>query len=162
MIKASALAGAAAWTAPVIIDSLTSPAAAGSVCNHYWVKLIGPAGSGTLGACYSACPGGGYNVSDAKWGGSCTHPTGCDAGDGSTHMPTLTGTGPYTITLPANCYFSSATGFSLAGRYGSGSSSDTYNTVTGIANGATSASIAKTFGDKTLAYIYVKFCCTTT
>ena len=28
MIKASALAGAAAWTAPVIIDSLASPAAA--------------------------------------------------------------------------------------------------------------------------------------
>jgi hypothetical protein len=32
MIKASAVAGAAAWTAPVIIDSLASPAAAGSVC----------------------------------------------------------------------------------------------------------------------------------
>ena len=31
MIKASAVAGAAAWTAPVIIDSLASPAAAGSV-----------------------------------------------------------------------------------------------------------------------------------
>ena len=32
LIKASAVAGAAAWTAPVIIDSLASPAAAGSVC----------------------------------------------------------------------------------------------------------------------------------
>jgi hypothetical protein len=31
MIKASAVAGAAAWTAPVIIDSLSSPAAAGSM-----------------------------------------------------------------------------------------------------------------------------------
>jgi hypothetical protein len=30
MIKASAVAGAAAWTAPVIIDSLASPAAAGT------------------------------------------------------------------------------------------------------------------------------------
>ena len=30
MIKASAVAGAAAWTAPVIIDSLASPAAAPS------------------------------------------------------------------------------------------------------------------------------------
>src|SRR4051794_7350628 len=30
MIKASAAAGAVAWTAPVIIDSLSSPAAAGS------------------------------------------------------------------------------------------------------------------------------------
>src|SRR5579862_8250686 len=31
MIRASAVAGAAAWTAPVIIDSLASPASAGSV-----------------------------------------------------------------------------------------------------------------------------------
>jgi hypothetical protein len=31
MIKASAAAGAAAWTAPVIIDSLTSPAAAATI-----------------------------------------------------------------------------------------------------------------------------------
>jgi hypothetical protein len=30
MIKASAVAGAAAWTAPMIVDSLSSPAAAGS------------------------------------------------------------------------------------------------------------------------------------
>lgn len=30
LIKASAIAGAAAWTAPVIVDSLASPAAAGS------------------------------------------------------------------------------------------------------------------------------------
>jgi hypothetical protein len=30
LIRASAIAGAAAWTAPVIIDSLSSPAAAGS------------------------------------------------------------------------------------------------------------------------------------
>jgi hypothetical protein len=32
MIKGAAVAGAAAWTAPVILDSLTSPAAAGSAC----------------------------------------------------------------------------------------------------------------------------------
>jgi hypothetical protein len=162
MIKASAVAGAAAWTAPVIIDSLSSPAAAGSGCNIYWVKLCGPNGDGSLGSCFSACPGGGYNVSNAKWAGSCSHPGGCDAGDGNTKMPSVSGTGPYTVTLPANCTFSSSTGsFSLAGRYGDGSGSDTYSTVTGILDGATSASINKTFGAKTLAYIYVKFCSTT-
>jgi hypothetical protein len=32
MIKASAVAGAAAWTAPMIVDSLASPAAAASGC----------------------------------------------------------------------------------------------------------------------------------
>ena len=38
MIQASAVAGAAAWTAPVIIDSLTSPAAARSGCTTYYFK----------------------------------------------------------------------------------------------------------------------------
>jgi hypothetical protein len=167
MIKGAAVAGAAAWTAPMIIDSLSSPAAAGSICNKYWVKLTGPQiqdhGDPAIGSCYSACPGGGYVVSDAKWGGDCNHPSGCDAGDGNQHMPTMSGTGPYTVTLPSNCSFSSTTGFSLAGRYSSSSGSDTYNTVS-VANGATSASINKTFGSsptKTLAYVYVKFCCTT-
>ena len=42
MIKASAVAGAAAWSAPVIIDSLASPAAAASGCtgNKYYMKLV--------------------------------------------------------------------------------------------------------------------------
>jgi hypothetical protein len=49
MIKASAIAGAAAWTAPVIIDSLSSPAAAftppagGSVnCSKLYVFFLKP------------------------------------------------------------------------------------------------------------------------
>jgi hypothetical protein len=161
MIKGAAVAGAAAWTAPIIIDSLSSPAAAGSICNKYWVKLRGPANL-PLGGCFSACPGGGYVVSDAQWAGDCQDPC-CGVSGGAQHMPTVTGTGPYTVTLPTGCSFSTATGFSLAGRYGTGTG-DTYNTVTGIPNGATTASINKTFGSsptKTLAYIYVKFCCTT-
>jgi hypothetical protein len=37
MIRASAVAGAAAWTAPMIVDSLASPAAAGSgPCSTYY------------------------------------------------------------------------------------------------------------------------------
>jgi hypothetical protein len=39
LIKASAAAGAAAWTAPVIIDSLASPAAAASGCSGSSVTL---------------------------------------------------------------------------------------------------------------------------
>jgi hypothetical protein len=48
MIRASAVAGAAAWTAPVIIDSLASPASAGSVLatgiSH--IDVVFRAGSG--------------------------------------------------------------------------------------------------------------------
>jgi hypothetical protein len=43
MIKASAVAGAAAWTAPVIVDSLASPAAAATCVP------CGPSGAGGIG-----------------------------------------------------------------------------------------------------------------
>jgi hypothetical protein len=46
MIKAAGIAGAAAWTAPVIIDSLSSPAAAGSVCQP--PGTINTSGAGAL------------------------------------------------------------------------------------------------------------------
>jgi hypothetical protein len=42
MIKAAGIAGAAAWTAPMIIDSLSSPAAAGTVtpgCYRFWLPF---------------------------------------------------------------------------------------------------------------------------
>ncbi len=44
---------------------------------------------------------------------------------------------------------------------GCGAGSDSCNTVTGISNGATSAEIDETSSSKTLAYISIKFCCTT-
>jgi hypothetical protein len=52
LIKASAAAGAAAWTAPILIDSIASPAAAASpgctVCsNGGGGDLLGGAGAGT-------------------------------------------------------------------------------------------------------------------
>jgi hypothetical protein len=63
LIKASALAGAAAWTAPVLIDSLASPAAAGTpACgdcsNGGGGDLLAGAGAGTsmTGWCNPAVP----------------------------------------------------------------------------------------------------------
>jgi hypothetical protein len=53
LIRASALAGAAAWTAPVIIDSLASPAAAESVASQRasvpcsWIYLVWTPDGGT-------------------------------------------------------------------------------------------------------------------
>ena len=44
MIKAAGIAGAAAWTAPLIIDSLSSPAAAGTVspgCYRFYWSIAG-------------------------------------------------------------------------------------------------------------------------
>ncbi len=50
LIKGAAAAGAAAWTAPMIVDSLTSPAAAGSgpCVNYYRAKWSN--GTGTWSA----------------------------------------------------------------------------------------------------------------
>lgn len=52
LIKGAAIAGAAAWTAPVIIDSLVSPAAASSApgCYYYsYVWRLGTTASSTCG-----------------------------------------------------------------------------------------------------------------
>jgi hypothetical protein len=149
MIKASAVAGAAAWTAPVIIDSLASPAAAGSVCKPYWVKVT----SG--GACNSNCFGSGSGVSfplggapvgsgsspdAAKWGGSCAYPGDCgngDGGDGDTRMPssvtpvTLDGFDYYQVTFNSNgCTYSSATAWQIGGRYQPNDPGDQFKKVT--------------------------------
>jgi hypothetical protein len=88
LIKASALAGAAAWTAPVIIDSLASPAAAESVvldrasvpCS--WIYLIWTPDGGTT-----------INYTGFKHGdtGSTCTPSANPKGD--TACQTCTGTG---------------------------------------------------------------------
>ncbi len=149
IIKASAVAGGAAWTAPTIIDSLASPAAAASGCVPYWLKLT-PAG-----ACFSACfgsgggvsfplggnpPGSGSTPDKAKWGGSCSYPGDCgdgDAGDGPTRMPasvtvvTLGGYDYYKVVFNSNgCTYSNATAWQIGGRYEPGSPGTQFKKVT--------------------------------
>jgi hypothetical protein len=87
MIRASAVAGAAAWTVPVIIDSLASPASAGSVLatgiSH--IDVVFRAGSGapcglTSGTYYElfwnlngwAGPGSGNRCADSTHLFSCS------------------------------------------------------------------------------------------
>src|SRR6478752_6566502 len=73
MIKASAVAGAAAWTAPVIIDSLASPAAADSACIPYWVKINDDSVTQSFN-----CPGSTiFDVCDAWWANDGNPPTNC-------------------------------------------------------------------------------------
>ena len=113
LIEASAAAGAAAWTAPLIVESLTSPAAAFSGdCKQYTVKLT------ASGACFSACFGGVlgtcFPASGSKWGRNCSAPT-CSnvCGDNpatgpaagtTTRMPSVASDGDfYQVTYPSNC-----------------------------------------------------------
>jgi hypothetical protein len=77
MIKASAAAGAAAWAAPVIVDSLASPAAAASFppcpdTGFWYVALHSPTSNGGLqerpGATWDAS----YSAPSLYGGGSCS------------------------------------------------------------------------------------------
>ena len=129
MIKASAIAGAVAWTAPVIIGSIASPAAAGSAmvqnCISYIafemncggtltsVKFGGDGGSG--GNQYPTGPFcGSFAAPDCDSLSSCSSP-GPDfpTGEGSSTCSSSlsssvsTGTpGVVTITLPSGCAIS--------------------------------------------------------
>jgi hypothetical protein len=78
MIKASAVAGAAAWTAPVIIGSLSSPAAAASIpcgttltCSWIYVlyRVSGTYYVSGFNLNGSACGGGGSNTHGAMCNG---------------------------------------------------------------------------------------------
>jgi hypothetical protein len=153
MIKASAVAGAAAWTAPVIVDSLASPAAAVSGCKPYWMKLT--AGGGCNSNCFGAGSGvsfplGGNPVGSgsspvgAKWGGSCGYPGPCgngDAGDGDSRMPSSVtevtiGSGMsavtyYKVVFNSNgCTYSNATAWQIGGRYEPNDPGDQFKKVT--------------------------------
>jgi len=177
MIKASAVAGAAAWTAPVIIDSLTSPAAAGSCGDRYYVKIVGR-GTGTsqaTGTCYNAGPlctsgtatstgANGNNVSTCDSGGNyrwVCNGNGTDKFPGfSDSNPGNDTTGSYTITLVSGCTFSDLTSFKAVGNYnwqGSGGDCKTQPT----SNGATQVTFPKNSGGEILDYMYLEFVCAT-
>lgn len=131
LIQRAAVVGAAAWSAPVIIDSLGSAAFAAkpSGCIPYWVKLR------PNGSCYNAGPvtnGKGEDCNEnflypvpfslesgvrcaSTCGASCT-------GSYSAKLPAITtvnvsGTDYYQITLQTGCYFTSLLGGVLNGRY---------------------------------------------
>jgi hypothetical protein len=113
IIKASAVAGAAAWTAPVVIDSLSSPAAAGSMkCtgNKYYAKLVGRgSGAGNSydpGDCYYASPlcNSGTKVTT---GGNTPDSTVCTDNDNYTWVctsanPPNNHTSPFPILVDSN------------------------------------------------------------
>jgi TAT (twin-arginine translocation) pathway signal sequence len=177
LIKASAVAGAAAWTAPVIIDSLSSPAAAGSTCYKYYVKLVvryngNDTPYGRIGQCYCQDP-------------ACTNgcPTSSCSASGYIHMcgpssdtdfcntagsPSITFAGTsssstYTITLnDANCHFSkdrSKTNFDGVGNYAWANNGGTQNCkAASISSDGKTATYTDT-SPKTLDFVYAEFCC---
>jgi hypothetical protein len=189
MIRASAVAGIGAWTAPVIIDSLASPAAAGSVkCqgNKYYAKLVGRGtGAGPSyhpGNCYYAAPlcNSGTKV---HTGGNSPDSSTCSQNDNYTWVctsanppgnhtgpfPTLTdsnpgqpGVGTYTVVLSAGCSFDPGSGIGQT-TYAAVGNYDWQGSggtcVVVAPNTSNSVIFQKTLSGQVLDYMYLEFVC---
>jgi hypothetical protein len=103
MIRSAAVAGAAAWTAPVIIDSLSSPAAAVTVgpCNYY-VFLIRRDGASANCNIVNNAP------VPPSGTGSCASTPGNNIGVCTSYVRQTSASTPVTITL-TSCTVSSDT-----------------------------------------------------
>jgi len=172
LIRGAAVATAAGWVAPMLIDSIASPAAAASPpCTPYFVK-VRPNGN-----CFDACPGSGTGIVDGvadattdfpvtgfKWAGNCYSnanndpPSGCGLVKNTTpKMPTVTdfNTTYYKVTLATGCRFSKDTGWSIGGRYGTSDPGDRYIKAvdTTCTNATTPGGNACFINGGTVAYI---------
>jgi hypothetical protein len=153
MIKAAGIAGAAAWTAPVIIDSLASPAAAASVPGTcYRVTIVGGTNCtgfvpGTAGT--ATCP------TPAAW----TNATPADAALISQLSTTACSRDSITavLTHSSTCVFST-TGLA-SNTAGSGTCTDTSATVTSATSPTRSIAQLTGAGSGTTAY-FLLICCT--
>jgi hypothetical protein len=107
MIKAAGIAGAAAWTAPMIIDSLSSPAAAATVapgCYRMWQFFSDPVGGwgSWLNFAPNGCnpPGCTNNSTTASGAVSLS---GSPPADGSTTQVMVTVNGGFSCRIVSIC-----------------------------------------------------------
>lgn len=178
LVRRAAAVGAVAWSTPVIVGSLASPAGAVTPgpCVPYWVKLV------PGGGCSNNLPGSGsgrvcgvsgsvgYSTAGTKCGSACT--AGCTGSNpGLTPSSSLSGA-YYVVTLTAGSTFSSSEPWALGGRYDTSGAlnNSSYTSLCpggasgdgGYADGGTTGYVAASlrFGTtvKALQYIYVRFC----
>lgn len=167
MIKGAAVAGAAAWTAPVIIDSLSSPAAAASCGNRWYMKLA------SNGTCFNAAPLC-NNTSEYLTGNNSPDNSTCTSNGGyrwvcatnptQKYRASYVDNGSYyTVTLAAGCTFqSSQTNYTVVGNYDFSSGGGHCNAVS-TTNGANTVNVPKQWQDgshsRDLDYTYFEFVC---
>ncbi len=187
MIRAAAATGAAAWTAPVIIDSLTSPAAAGSVCVKYYAKLD------PSGGCVAHDPSCGLSVAVTNPKTKYVCCSGDTTGEDCPYPAKLPGlaliaspgnTNYYEVTLTSGCFFgplpdtNTTSNWQMVGNYdfncvrltGSAGATAPSTSYTGdgyFQVGGNKGWIRKdhdfggTIGKKSISYVYLQFCCGT-
>ena len=116
MIKAAAAAGVGAWTAPMIIDSLASPAAAATVgpCNYYVIRFTRNGNSGNCAGLVAPTTGLGACASTPSNNvGLCTSYTQVTSATTPVDLTIACAggtdeTGTVTINSPAGCQFQGA------------------------------------------------------
>ncbi len=187
LIRNAGIAGAAAWTAPIILDSVSKAALAatpsGCSGDKYYMKLVGR-GSGTNlspGACYYAsplCSSGTDSLTDNNSPGgnqqNCSngYTWVCLSGNAFGPKPPSSfvdsdpgdlDEGTYTVTLAAGCTFSGDTNYNAVGNYdfngafGGTCRGTSSGAVTVVGNTAT---FQKGFSNDVLDYMYFEFVCT--
>ncbi len=137
LIKGAAVAGAVAWTAPVIIDSMASPAAATTTCFNARLENISSAPPG------DCAPGGVAGASSCVTTTSTT-PNGTCSGVTFTNN----GDGTWTVCVTrAGCYLTSVGSFN-------GGSCETPCTITG-----TTTTCCSGIPNAQISHIDVTYCC---
>lgn len=117
MLRAAAAAGAAAWTAPAILDSVSSAAfaAAASGCIRYYAKLD------SSGSCVDHDPSCGYTVPSGTKYVCCSDDSSGEDCPYDAKKPSLstysTNTDYYQVELKSGCYYSSTTTWQVVGNY---------------------------------------------
>ena len=150
MIKGAAIAGAAAWTAPIIIDSLVSPAAAASVPGRCYGFTVSSTGASSCGA---------------ESGSTAAAPTGCSPTGWGSFAADATLLGQVNETTCGQTALTAVLTHSSTCRFTAGSS---YNTANAICS-STTPTITNTSTTSTLAFsglfnatrtYYLVICCT--
>jgi len=172
LMRAAAAAGAAAWTAPAILDSVSSAAfaAAASGCIRYYGKL-----EVSTKACYPKNPACGYTVPSGTRYVCCSSDVSGEPCPYPEKLPTMTtsstNSGYWEVTLQDGCYFPTTATWQFVGNWDfdcvqlTGAASDAagpngqYSGNGYFQAGGRKGWVKKTRNSVGLSYIYTLFCC---
>ena len=179
LMRAAAAAGAAAWTAPAILDSVSSAAfaAAASGCIRYYAKLeVSDDGA----SCYPRNPACNYTVPSGTRYVCCSSDVQNEPCPYPSKLPTMvtasTNSGYWEVTLQDGCYFPTTATWQMVGNWTDDDRNFNCAQMTSEASDAAGPNgqysgngyfqaggrkgwVKKTRNSVGLGYVYTLFCC---